>query len=188
MGGEIVLAALRAALAALRALGHDPVLVGGLAIQGWGRVRQTKDVDLLILSGEKDRERVFRAAEGAGLVRDPVRPVVSLPGATILRLAYSDARTAITVRVDLIEAGPGFMTEAVRRALPARLFEETLRLASCEDLVLMKLLAGRPIDRADALDLLRVNAAQLDWSYLTKTAGALGIGAELQAARDESGR
>jgi hypothetical protein len=188
MAGEIVLEALRAILRALRKLGENPVLVGGLGIQAWGRMRQTKDVDLLVLSDEPGRERLFAAAEAEGLVRDPVRPVVTVSRTTILRLAYTDPRFGMTVRVDLIEAGKGFLSDVARRARATRLFGEELRLASCEDLILMKLLAGRPIDRADAADLLRINAAGIDQALLDNTAGEQGLSSELRVAREEASR
>ena len=47
MVSEIVLAGMREGLRALRAAGSEPVLIGGLAIQRHGRIRQTKDADFL---------------------------------------------------------------------------------------------------------------------------------------------
>lgn len=188
MAGETVLAAFRTILAALRKIGQSPVLVGGLGIQAWGRIRQTKDVDLLIVGAEGDRERCLAAAEAEGLLRDPVRPIVTVSGTTILRLAYTDPRFGMTVRVDLLEAGTGFLAEVVRRSGPARIFGEEIRLPRCEDLILMKLLAGRPVDRADAVDLLRINRATLDQAFLEKTAAEVDVAAELKAARGEADR
>jgi len=175
-------------LAALRKLGFSPVLVGGLGIQAWGRIRQTKDVDLLIPSGAPDREKCFLAAEAEGLLRDPVRPVLTVSGTTILRLAYTDPRFGMTVQVDLLEADSGFLADVVRRSGSARLFGEEVRLPRCEDLIVMKLLAGRPVDRADAADLLRINATGLDRGLLEKTASDLGMAEELRAASDEARR
>jgi hypothetical protein len=41
-------------------------------------------------------------------------------------------------------------------------------VVSCEDLILLKLSAGRLIDRADAVDLLRANHESLDVDYLMR--------------------
>lgn len=188
MGGEIVVQALKTILAALRKLGHLPVLVGGLGIQAWGRIRQTKDVDLLVLSPPQERERLLAAAEAEGLIRDPVRPIVTIEGTTILRLAYCDPKFGITVRVDLIEASGGFLEDVVRRSRPGRLFDQDLRLPTCEDLILMKLLAGRPIDLADSAELLRLNSSSLDHDDLGKRAADLGLSKLLQTALTESSR
>ena len=186
MGGDLVLAALRRILAALRGLKLDPVLVGGLGIQAWGRIRQTKDVDLLVATGEPDRERVFAAAEAQGLARDPVKPVVVLERTTILRLAFTDPKFGIAIRVDLLEASSGYLAEVAGRGRPARVFEEDLRVASCEDLILMKLMAGRPIDRADAADLVSVNRSALDRAYLDSQAARLGLKDDLERCERES--
>ncbi len=183
MAGETVLSALRTTLAALRNVGRSPVLVGGLGIQAWGRIRQTKDVDLLVLSKPEDRERILAAAEAEGLTRDPVRPIVEVSGTTFLRLAYTDPQFGMTVRVDLLEA-TGFLAEVAARSRPARIFGEEVRLARCEDLILMKLLAGRPVDRADAQDLWQINRASLDVPYLEKTAARLKMADDLKALEE----
>ncbi|MFI5401717.1 MAG: hypothetical protein ACHQ1G_02195 [Planctomycetota bacterium] len=58
------------------------------------------------------------------------------------------------------------------------------RVASCEDLILLKLVAGRAIDLADAKELFQVNRDSLDLAYLRGQAAGMGITealAELQA-------
>ncbi|MEK7270247.1 MAG: hypothetical protein AAB215_04805 [Planctomycetota bacterium] len=76
----LVLEVLHRALAALRAAGCRPVLVGGLALQAWGRIRQTKDVDLLVQALGAVREAILSAAGSQGLLPDATRPVVSVGG------------------------------------------------------------------------------------------------------------
>lgn len=186
MASDIVLAAFRLILAALREANHDPVLVGGLGIQAWGRIRQTKDVDLLLVSGEADRDAILKAAADRGILPDAAHPVVALRDSTILRLVRTDPRYGIRIHVDLIEAGAAFLRDVARRAKRARLFDEDVLLATCEDLILMKLLAGRPIDRADAAELLRLNAASLDRAYLRDRAAELKITPALDECAAES--
>ena len=188
MAGELVREALRRVLAALRKLGLDPVLVGGLGLQAWGRIRQTRDVDLLVAVREGGREGIFRAAEAEGLARDPSQPVVTIADTSIMRLAYTDPKFGILLRVDLIEARGEFLSEVVRRARHARVFDEDLRLAACEDLILMKLMADRPIDRVDAADLMRINAPALDRRYLEAVAHKMGLGPDLARCEEESRR
>ncbi|MEK7270246.1 MAG: hypothetical protein AAB215_04800 [Planctomycetota bacterium] len=92
----------------------------------------------------------------------------------------------MTIRADVLEAASPFLEEVVRRARPARFLGEEVLLASCEDLVLMKLGAGRAIDRADAVELLRANALSLDAAYLKAQSSALGLSAELAACEQEA--
>lgn len=188
MADGLVLEALRRALAALRAAGREPVLVGGLAIQAWGRARQTKDVDLLLLADAAHRESVLQNARAHGLSPDPVHPEVRIEGVTILRLLYTDPKYGLTIHVDLMEAGTPFLEAVVGRAIRARVQGEDLRLATCEDLVLMKLAAGRPIDRVDATELMRVNAGSLDRGYLRAQAKTLGLDADLGQCEAEAAR
>ena len=56
----------------------------------------------------------------------------------------------------------------------------------CEDLILHKLLAGRMIDLADAVALLRANRAGLDLDYLNRWAGDLEVATELAGVWNEA--
>jgi hypothetical protein len=68
--------------------------------------------------------------------------------------------------VDVLCAGTPFEELALARALPERLLGRTLPVATVEDLVILKLLAGRPQDWADVDALLRENASRLDDDYI----------------------
>ena len=61
-----------------------------------------------------------------------------------------------------------------------------IAVLACEDLVLHKLLAGRMIDLADAVALLRANRDTLDLNYLSCWAGKLAVEAELVGVRKEA--
>jgi hypothetical protein len=49
---------------------------------------------------------------------------------------------------------------------------------SCEDILILKMTAGRIIDRADAAALLRLNRVGLNLAYLTRWVTQLNLGAE----------
>ena len=186
MVSDIVLAGMREGWRAVRAAGFEPVLIGGIAIQKHGRIRQTKDADFLALLEEADFERVFREAEAVGLRRDPKRPILRLGEDVILRLLYEDPKFGIEVRVDVIRAGTGFLRAVVERAEATDVFGLSLKIATCEDLILLKLLAGRAIDRADAADLVGLNRDRLDWGYLRDRARELNLESDLADTERES--
>ncbi|MBI2901271.1 MAG: hypothetical protein HYY17_13895 [Planctomycetes bacterium] len=186
MVSDIVLEGMREGWRAIRSAGFDPVLIGGIAIQKHGRIRQTKDADFLALIEEADFERIFREAEAIGLRRHPTRPVLRLEHDIILRLIYEDPKFGIEVRIDVIRAGDRFSREVVARARATEVFGISLRLATCEDLILLKLLAGRPVDRADAIDLIGFNRDRLEWSYLRGRARDLKLDSDLADAERES--
>jgi len=61
-----------------------------------------------------------------------------------------------------------------------------IAVLSCEDLILHKLLAGRILDRADVVALLRANRATLEFVYLLGWIGQLGLTAELEEVWQEA--
>lgn len=84
------------------------------------------------------------------------------------------------MRVDLILGLLPFEREAIDRAVAVRLAGTVVRVATPEDLILMKLVSRRPRDEEDIRGILRQRRAQLDFDYLT--AAGRGAGAALGTA------
>ena len=61
-----------------------------------------------------------------------------------------------------------------------------MAVLTCEDFILHKLLAGRMIDLADTVALLRANRAVLDIKYLSHWASQLEVEGELACAWKEA--
>jgi hypothetical protein len=61
-----------------------------------------------------------------------------------------------------------------------------IAVLSCEDVILHKLIAGRIIDRADVVALLRANRAQLNFVYLREWVDRLGLSGEWAAIWDDA--
>ena len=59
--------------------------------------------------------------------------------------------------------------------------------ASAEDLILLKLLAGRPKDMLDVADILFIQE-DLDTGYLRTQAASLAVGPMLEQALEDAGR
>ena len=137
--------------------GWRSTIIGGLAVQRWGEPRQTRDVDLALLTGI-GREDAFidpLLAHYAGR-----RP---------------DARAfALTYRVLLIESTAGIPLDVSLAALP---FEErvmdrstpfefaaggVVTTCSAEDLVALKAFADRPQDWLDVEGIIVRQGAALD--------------------------
>jgi hypothetical protein len=92
------------------------------------------------------------------------------------------------LQVDLLLAQSEYHRQALARRVPTRLSNLNLDLyvLACEDLILHKLLAGRILDRADAVMLLRTNRAELDLDYLVSCTTSLSLGAELAEIWEEA--
>ena len=68
--------------------------------------------------------------------------------------------------------------EVIRRAVVA---EDGVRIASVEDLIVLKLIANRPKDQADLLAL--VALPDVDWPYVERWADAWSVGDVLSRLR-----
>lgn len=170
---DVLLKALRKSNAALQGLRRDGVVIGALARHAWGSKKDPADVELLIPTGEAERESVFGALRGEGLQNAPDGAIAG----TTLRLRYPDPKAGVTADVRLIEASTPFHKQAIARAKPGSVLQMQVQLISCEDLILLS-----AADRDLMVELLRWNAARIDGAYLKKTAEGMGVFDAVKAA------
>lgn len=74
--------------------------------------------------------------------------------------------------------GNDFHRQVIERSSREQLGDFSITVATSEDLILLKLLAWRPIDRADAIDLVSL-APELNRAYLTEWAERLNVAERL---------
>lgn len=79
-----------------------------------------------------------------------------------------------SIPVDVVLAGPGLEEEFLERAIPVDLGGTLLPVISPEDLIVTKLVAGRPKDLEDARGILRERARHLDIRRIRRTLRLLG--------------
>jgi hypothetical protein len=143
--------------------GWPNTVIGGLAVQRWGEPRQTRDVDLAVLTG------IGREAE-------LVDPMLAR-----YRARRPDARDfALRYRVLLVETASGIPLDISLAALP---FEERVvsrsttfafapdhlvTTCSAEDLVVLKAFADRPQDWLDIEGIVVRQGAALDRSAILR--------------------
>ena len=152
-------------------------LMGGLALAHWGRVRSTQDVDLLIaMTGFRPQALLSRLA-AAGYRSKGTVPIVRLEDAEFIQLLYQPPQECFDVQIDMLLADSPFHREAIARrvALPNTALGFGIEVVSCEDLILLKLMAGRILDRVDAGELLKANVHSLDLTYLKGWIGKLHL-------------
>jgi len=139
---------LSALAAALRKLGVRWFLFGAQAAIVHGAARLTADVDVTVELGELSTRTLMSALDDAGFVLR-----VKDAGDFAERTRVLPARHRRSgIDVDVVLAGPGpeqlFLERAVRRRIEGIL----VPVASAEDLVAMKILAGRPKDLEDVAE------------------------------------
>ena len=147
----------------LRVLGEhgvDYVVVGGVALQTHGHIRGTQDLDIVPAPDLVNLSRLGEAlaALGAQLHRS-ARPV-DITDPHVLKRAALVPLLTIHGRLDVLNsettAGtPTRYRELRDRALEVRLGDMTVPVVALDDLIRMKKVAAREVDRADIRALTR---------------------------------
>jgi hypothetical protein len=161
------------------------MLIGGLALSAWAIPRATLDIDLTLWVSAEDMDRVCARLTATFVSR------ASHPGEFVRQTRVLPVSTASGTRIDFIFAAFPFEKAMIDRATERPLGGVTARVATREDLILLKLPSPRPKDRQDIDLILNTYGPELDWEYLLSIADLLAaaldqpqIGAFLRAHRD----
>lgn len=128
-------------------------LIGGVAVSIRGQPRFTKDVDAVILADDLGWERAVESAARYGLV-PRVEDVLKFASRSRMLLLRHEASG---VEVDVSLGALPFERQAIDRSTVVTVGRMRLRVASAEDLVIMKALARRPKDFVDIDSILDVH-------------------------------
>jgi predicted nucleotidyltransferase len=137
--------------------GVEFVLVGGLAVNAWGVVRGTKDMDIVVAT---DPENLKRLAAVAVRVHGHIQKgdaFLSTPFSIAAELA-SGERVAIETELGLLDVVQGLdgvppYAELRGSAVEADILGVKVAVCSIDALREMKRVAARPRDRVDLEDL-----------------------------------
>ena len=142
-------------------------LIGGLASSIRGRLRVTADINLVV-----DCEVPAAISLLEELDKESFRPFVE-DAETSIRQFYilPLVDVASGTPIDLAIGASGFEKLIVQRASKPQGYP--IPVATAEDLLLMKLMAGRPQDQSDIQGVLSTNRDTIDWSYCIEIAGQL---------------
>lgn len=143
-------------------------LFGAQAALVLGAARLTSDVDVTAFPGSVTTAALLRGVLDAGFVSrvDDVEDFVART--RVLPLAHGPTG----IPVDVVLAGPGLEEEFLSRATPRDVEGVIVPVASAEDVVIMKVLAARPLDLQDVTAILAA-AAEFDDARVRVTLGAL---------------
>lgn len=133
------------------------VVVGGLAVNAWGVVRGTKDVDVVVAPEPENLKRVAEVAVAAGghvqqgeaLLGSPISIASAIAGGEQVAIETDLGRLDIVQGLDGV---PGY-GELNSRASEAEVLGVAVAVCSIDDLKAMKRAAGRTRDLADLEDL-----------------------------------
>lgn len=136
-------------------------VIGGIALQKWGEPRLTRDVDITLDASAGDAGDLVRLVTK----RFPSRTEDPVLFAQRTRMALVKASNGVDV--DIALAFPGYEDELFRRALDYEIEPgKAIRICSAEDLVIHKVVAGRPQDVSDVQAIVERQGEQLDAAYI----------------------
>ena len=141
-------------------------VIGGCARNAYAPPRATRDVDISIAADARGWNRLRKALGRAGFT---LRTAVSaeqsqeIPDVALFRDSTGG-------RIDVLVAKTAFERQALaRRVLRLKVARYVLPVVTAEDLIVFKLIAGRPRDFADAEEVARTlqeAGRRLDWRYV----------------------
>jgi len=134
-------------------LGIPYMLIGGQAVLLYGEPRLTRDIDVTLGVGPERLSELLEWVRGSGwqvLVEEPADFV----GRTMVLPCLEPASG---IRVDFIFSFSAYERQALERARRVPIGSAHVRFASLEDLIVHKVLAGRPRDLEDVRSILLKN-------------------------------
>jgi len=136
-------------------------IIGGLAAIRWGEPQATQDVDLALFTGFGTEASYVEQVLGRFRGRIADAAEFALDNRVLLVSASNG------IPVDISLAGIPYEEELIGRASPF-CFAPGVSLVTCsaEDLVILKVFAGRPKDWAAIEGILIRQGAGMDWGYI----------------------
>ncbi len=185
MAGEVVRNVLNFLVNTLSPLPSPFALAGGMALAVWGYPRATRDVDLVVGVESDDFDAVYDTLTAHGCRPKHKQPLVQVDSYHIAQFLYTPPDEFYDVQFDLLLAESDLLKSSLRRAESRELpgLDQPIRVLSCEDLILLKLMAGRLLDLSDVAMLVRENDSILDSKYIDSWLAKLGLGESYQEAR-----
>lgn len=149
-----------AVAAMLEAAAVPYAIIGAHAVNVWLEPRFTADIDVTVQAGSAEilRVKTVLAEHGFTISREHGSALPS--GPDFIRFTAPDSEVLVEVQT----AKTDFQQEVVRRATT----ERGARVATPEDLIVMKLIADRAKDMIDLTGLVRLPS--LDWAYIERWA------------------
>ena len=146
--------------------------IGGMAVVLRARPRFTDDIDVLVCVPGGSVDRLLASAGHHGFTWDP--SALPEPGEEgLIRLQREAGATPL--HVDVMYAAEPAVERLLARATTVHVAGCDLRVATSEDLILMKLEANRGQDLDDVLALREAAGDALDRAYLRACAAELDL-------------
>jgi hypothetical protein len=162
--------------AILKDFADQCAIIGGMAHNFWREPRFTKDIDFTLVAGARLFERLRARMEAAGYELGRIQNEHEPSGPGFARFVEPGTNKI----VEFLTAKTEFQDLLIQRAV--RLTpEQILRVATPEDIIVLKLIANRPQDQADAINLGGIEG--LDWDYIARWSAEWDVADRLETLR-----
>jgi hypothetical protein len=148
--------------AGLNGLGLPWYLFGAQAAMLYGVARLTADVDVTVRLPDKTANQALVAGLQPHGFEVRVYDVGFVERTRVVPMVH----TVTSLPLDVVLAGPGIEDRFFARVLTRSVEGVTVPVASAEDVVVMKTLAGRPKDIEDVVAIAASQASRLDVDYV----------------------
>jgi predicted nucleotidyltransferase len=146
------------------------MIIGGQAVLLYGRPRLTRDIDITLGVDSDQFETIAGVCKDVDLKILPVEPKVFATQTKVL-----PAEDAVTkLRVDFVFSFTPYERQALKRTQKVKLAGYPVHFASCEDVIIHKMIAGRAIDEEDVKSILIKNKNLIDLKYIRKWLSQFG--------------
>lgn len=140
------------------------MVIGGQAVLVYGRPRLTQDIDITLGIDADDFAIVEKMCKKLKLNILPEKPEDFAKQTRALPAEEPKSK----IRVDFIFSFSEYERQALERIKLVRIDDYPVRFASCEDVIIHKMVAGRAIDEEDVKSILARNKDSVDMKYIRK--------------------
>jgi len=141
--------------------GIPSIIFDGVAVVVWGEPRVTRDVDLKVLFGRGEAERLLN------VLKPDYTPLLPNPAESLKRQAILFVRDTYGTRLDLLLAETPYDVEAIQRGREVEIQPDNIiRVCSPEDLIIYKLISARARDHEDAMSVVRRQGSGFDEEHI----------------------
>lgn len=138
------------------------MIIGGQAVLLYGRARLTRDIDITLGVNTDQFAQIEQVCSQLGLKLLPENPRNFTTKTNVLPAEEPQSK----IRVDFIFSFTTYETQAIERANKVVLEDYAVRFASCEDVIIHKMVAARPVDQEDVRHMIARNRETVDLAYL----------------------
>lgn len=140
------------------------MIIGGQAVLLYGTPRLTRDIDITLGIDTDKFLLIEKVCKKLGLKILPENPEDFTKETKVLPAE----ETKLKIRVDFIFSFTPYERQAIKRARKVSMAGYSVKFASCEDVIIHKMFAGRAIDEEDVKNILIKNRRKINLRYIKK--------------------